>query len=672
MPHASTASEIRSCGLVGDRESGGTVGQAGNTSRLRVGMRWAVVALLAAGWLPAAWAQHTTADPVDELRRALQVPKRFSLDPVELSEQLDSRRRYLQERVARLRTIGDMRRALELQGWKDEDLNPAVADVDWPIRDELANRLEDALREALRRANTPGRLAAIAAISEMNAKVRGPGIRSRVLNTYGPPERSTRPLSEVASRAAGLLTPSPLAPLEVWPFLMLEPEAPSGYARRFAADLIAVLRTGTSSERVAAARALGQINPDPWLAAPALGELLEERDPAIRRAAAEGLAAMMRLTAQLAKKSHTTTGVEASPAEVVAAGVSGVNQAARGLDDPDAEVRRLSLEAIRAAANALVEPGVLVNDPAPRDEFPPEGWRVSLDELSLIAQYHALVLAEREQALPLAQALNRFALKVAGLLSDPQVAVRVSAAETLEEMGIGQQKLARRLDSVPRVVERIVVPADKAEPFELEDPFGTGLAVTRAYLAAAMADSEARVRLQAVQAVEMLHGPLGAALEAVVAALGDRDRFIRWAAARTLRKCAPHERPRALAGLARLLRDQDLGVQMTAADTLESFGPDAADAVPALTAGVGRGDPEIRVAVIEALVAIGPAAQSAIPAIADALRHPDARVRRAAADALYRFGPAAQAAVPALRRVLTDSDEQVRRSASDALMRIEP
>jgi hypothetical protein len=630
------------------------------------------VALLAAGWLPAVRAQRATADPVDELRRALQVPKRFSLDPVELNEQLDSRRRYLQERVARLRTIGDMRRALELQGWKDEDLNPAVADVDWPIRDELANRLEDALREALRRPNTPGRLAAIAAISEMNAKVRGPGIRSRVLNTYGPPERSTRPLSEVASRLAGLLTPSPLGPLEVWPFLMLEPEAASGYARRFAADLIGVLRTGTSRERVAAARALGQINPDSWLVAPALGELLEERDPAIRRAAAEGLAAMMRLTAQLAKKSHTTTGVEASPAEVVAAGVSGVNQVARGLDDPDAEVRRLSLEAIRAAANALVEPGVLVNDPAPRDEFPPEGWRVSLDELNLIAQYHGLVLAEREQALPLAQALNRFALKVAGLLSDPQVAVRVSAAETLEEMGIGQQKLARRLDSVPRVMEGIVVPADKAEPLELEDPFGTGLAVTRAYLAAAMADPEARVRLQAVQAVEMLHGPLGAALEAVVAALDDRDRFIRWAAARTLRKCAPHERPRALASLARLLRDQDLGVQMTAADTLESFGPDAADAVPALTAGVGRGDPEIRVAVIEALAAIGPAAQPAIPAIADALRHPDARVRRAAADALYRFGPAAQSAVPALRRVLTDSDEQVRRSASDALLRIEP
>jgi HEAT repeat protein len=159
---------------------------------------------------------------------------------------------------------------------------------------------------------------------------------------------------------------------------------------------------------------------------------------------------------------------------------------------------------------------------------------------------------------------------------------------------------------------------------------------------------------------------------ALVEALSDRDRFVRWAAARTLGRIGPAARPEpATLGLAKLLSDPDLDVRMAAATTLEVYGPRAAKAIPAVVAATQTGDAEIRQAAMRALPSIDTKGQpDTIGALIKALANPDARVRQTAAETLGKFGSAARSARPALAEALNDDDPEVRRAASEALVDI--
>src|SRR5262249_54289137 len=146
----------------------------------------------------------------------------------------------------------------------------------------------------------------------------------------------------------------------------------------------------------------------------------------------------------------------------------------------------------------------------------------------------------------------------------------------------------------------------------------------------------------------------------------DPDRFVRWAATRTLGKIGPVELDVVLPGLIALLCDPDLDLRLVSATTLQYYGEKAAAAVPALTQVVNKGDVEIRVRAIEALGGIGQAAVEAVPALVQALGHSDPRVRFAAASLLGRLkigGDAKTTVVAALRRLLEDPKEEVRRAA---------
>jgi HEAT repeat protein len=86
---------------------------------------------------------------------------------------------------------------------------------------------------------------------------------------------------------------------------------------------------------------------------------------------------------------------------------------------------------------------------------------------------------------------------------------------------------------------------------------------------------------------------------------------------------------------------------------LAEIGPDAAEAVPALTEKVkSEKRPEIRREAISALGAIGPAAAPAVPTLAEALGDPSLAVQLSAAFALGRIGPPAKPATPALVKAL--------------------
>ena len=87
-------------------------------------------------------------------------------------------------------------------------------------------------------------------------------------------------------------------------------------------------------------------------------------------------------------------------------------------------------------------------------------------------------------------------------------------------------------------------------------------------------------------------------------------------------------------GQIKALQDKDPDVRCTAATVLGKYGPEAKEAVPALTAALKDEDKHVREAVAYALGRIGPDARDAIPSLKETLKDKNAPVRQAAAYAL--------------------------------------
>jgi HEAT repeat protein len=207
---------------------------------------------------------------------------------------------------------------------------------------------------------------------------------------------------------------------------------------------------------------------------------------------------------------------------------------------------------------------------------------------------------------------------------------------------------------------------------QIPAPLRQALEVSRAAMIAGLSDQNARVRLASLDVLETMGAEAAPAIPAMVRSLEDSDLFVRWAAARTLGGLAPRQAESVVPALARLLRpEEDLNVRQAVETALGKFGPDAAEAVPALTRALGRGTMPLRVGAIKALESIGTAAEPALPAIAWRLKDASPQVRAEAARVLGRFGPAAARALPALRLALSDPSQDVRHAASDAILAID-
>lgn len=92
-----------------------------------------------------------------------------------------------------------------------------------------------------------------------------------------------------------------------------------------------------------------------------------------------------------------------------------------------------------------------------------------------------------------------------------------------------------------------------------------------------------------------------------------------------------------VAGSIAALKDPDPKVRYTAASTLQKYGPQAQEAVPALIEALGDSDQNVRMRAAYALAAIGNPAQEARPALEKARRDPEKMVRDAAAYALKKL-----------------------------------
>jgi HEAT repeat protein len=414
------------------------------------------------------------------------------------------------------------------------------------------------------------------------------------------------------------------------------------FVQSFVPDLIRLLKDPEPGIVRHAARALACVRPDPQDAVTTYRAALLSEDSERRLAAAEGLAQLMHNAAELARQEQYATRAEALRAEAGIIGSLIVPVATLGLIDDNTEVRLWSLHAILQSARAV---NVLVRNPSPADEKTPDSRRE--------------VEAEQTALRPLVLTLQAHAQSVGRSLQDFDPEIRQTALHVLEEVSHARRHLLDRAASV-----------QSPAPTKLAGEKTPGDGIPIKALAGLLLQKDMRVRLAALDILEAL-GPCAApAAPVVVKELADKNRFVRWAAARALAKIGPADAEHAVPALTHLLSDADSDLQTSAADALATYGPAARPAVLPLTAALASESPALRVAALHALDGIGPDAELALAAIRDALEDRDTHVRQSAARLLGKFGPSARDALNSLRSRLDDSNPAVRTAAQEAMRRI--
>lgn len=157
----------------------------------------------------------------------------------------------------------------------------------------------------------------------------------------------------------------------------------------------------------------------------------------------------------------------------------------------------------------------------------------------------------------------------------------------------------------------------------------------------------------------------GRTLSECIEQLGHKDVEVRRNAARTLEQKGPEAKD-AIVALTEALQDKDEYVRTAAARALGKIGPEAEAAIPALMQATRDEVMIVRMGAAAGLGGIGPKAKEAIPALAEALQsqHEDHNVQREAAEALGKIG---REAIPALAKALQNSQSFVRKMSALAL-----
>ncbi len=260
------------------------------------------------------------------------------------------------------------------------------------------------------------------------------------------------------------------------------------FTARMTGDLRKVLDKDKDAEVCATAvRAVVETDPGAAATLDALKPLLGPgRKDIERRAAAQGLERMFSL---LAEFPHVAAREGVAPQQRLSpldrAGPRIVAAAGPGLRDKDATVRRLCLSPIRQAARQ-------------------------------ISSY------SREIPRPLIVAVNEQTPAAIGLLADGDRAVRLSALQVLEDIAVGRRHLHGSDPERPAEERALLDGALKALP---------GLTKN-------LGDDDVRVRLASLYVLETLEDGAAPAVEAVAAALKDKNGFVRWGAARVLNNLA--------------------------------------------------------------------------------------------------------------------------------------
>jgi HEAT repeat protein len=641
-------------------------------------------------------------DPVDEFRKALNTDTagpRLGKDKADNEKALEAwrafRRRNLREHAARMRSLGDLSRALLLSEWDNQRVLSLVEPINQEIRGELRTRFQEGLSRVLESGTYNQQIAAAALISETAGAARGQPQGNDVLtllSDLSEPVIALTSSPDPTVRAAASIALSRIDPRP-------EDKAVGALEKELTGGAPASVREAAARAMVELVQVMGsQVVPSAYfrepLKEPGKGGLPKLPPPK------PDLSLDDRAMLERLHKPWRTFGTLI---------VRAVSQHPRaGLLDPDVRVRRLCANACQQFStgfSSLIRATPLPILPPPERERP---W--SDEDRKAVERERQRIQDRFEFFAPVYRVFQEAAPALAQAIDDEDAEVRLVARRMADDMASARQFMRQLLDSFPPpprpnpLGRRQGAPADGKvtgwqggkvktvtsslvtlslcslvtlssagladDPDGPIDPLLREPPVIIDALVQGLCTKDVRSRLAALEALESMGGQAAPVIPALIRALQDENRFVRWAAARTLGKFAPRQAEAIVAAEIPLLCDLEPEVRGAAAAALERFGDKAQSAVDALTKTVEDIDSEVRIAAMKALVAIGSDAASAVPAIAKSLSSDNPRVRRTAADTLGRFGRLAAAAVPELRKALTDTDQEVRRAASEALIKV--
>lgn len=417
------------------------------------------------------------------------------------------------------------------------------------------------------------------------------------------------------------------------------------------AELIQAISSGELAARVQAIDHLAQLGPKAAEAVPKLTELLADEAPAVRSHAARALGMigeaaqpavpkLVKLVAdrnQLVRREAVMALGKIKPGPKI-----GVPLMARLLRDADPAVRVRAMSALADQGKAAVP--FLTKALEDEDtcywaclvlaDIGPDAAEAVPALAKCIAHEKPEVAREAVLALgKIGPAAKEAVPALAEALDSKQPGVALAAAFALGAIGPDAKPAAGKLERMAKSEE------------DLAETVGT-------WALARISPDDKKLRSKAVA---LLAEHLKAEKKAV-----------REAAARALAEL--HPAPGEFAPyIQKALAGQSEETIARALDALAALGPAA---VPGLVQGLAVKDSQAAIAYI--LGQIGPEAKEAVPALTGVLASDNPRARREAAMALGKIGAASKPAVPALVKLLADADEKVQAGALFALGHIGP
>jgi HEAT repeat protein len=340
-----------------------------------------------------------------------------------------------------------------------------------------------------------------------------------------------------------------------------------------------------------------------------------------------------------------------------------VAAAGAGLEDPDPQVRALSLEVLRRSALALHDRFL----DFPRFGLSAAGEKLNPRQQQQVEQVSRLIGEQQAQFLPVIRALCEQGATLRRALRTADPAVNRKAAAVLEILAGVRTRLLQWTGNLP-----------KGWAAQLrEDSLGPVLWFAVPDLATRLSHEDSDVRVACLRVLEALGTDSAPAAEALVKALKDQNPSVRDGAVRALGQIHPAALGEAVArkaalGLAACVADESAEVRSNAVLALRFYGPAAGPAAEHLARALEGKDARDQLLILETLEAVGARAKAAVPALGTALAAEDLQVRVAAARALARLGPDAAPATRALVGALDDANPTVRLAASEALLGMTP
>ena len=528
---------------------------------------------------------HAQAGGLGDLRESLKAPV----------ANLDKRERELQARGGELHTLGELTKALFLQEWRDNDLEPNLAATDRRAWLALSERFTLFVRAGLQSQQPTEEIEAIEAIA-----------------------------------AAGDLARATSRRFE--------------FVRGFTPDLMRLMKDSETRVGCAAARALAHVRPTPQDAVAAFRALLASEDVERREAAANGFAELMHNTAVLARQGQNTLLADSLRAEAGIAGSLIVPVAARGLVDECAEVRR---GAIRAFLESAAAASALVRDVGPSPEKLAEPG------------YAKEVATEQTALRPLVLTLQAHAHFAGRALQDVDPGVRQIAVHALEETARARRRLLDRAASVhDGAATKLAgekspgegMPIDaiasllrqkdtrvRLAALDILESVGSAAKSAAPAIVKELSDTNHFVRWAAARTLAKI-GPADAehAVPALTRMLRDPDSDLQTMAAVALATYGPAANSALLPLTAALASDKP-ALRVAALHALDRIGPDAEPALAAIRDALQDRDTQVRECAARLLGKFGPSARNSLNSLRSRLDDSSPAVRSAAQEAMRRI-----------------------------------